>query len=254
MKGAALSGPVGKRSGPAGQPGHHVDATPQVRIRKAHKVGRIIERLARRPSGRALDLGCGAGYVAQRLSQLGWRAAAVDVADYRTVFTDDFVRARSEVLPFRSGSFHLVVSNHVIEHVPDALAHLREVARVLAPGAVAYVSTPNRLWPLEPHYKLPFLSWLPRPLADSYVRLCRRGTFFDVYPLTGAGLARLAAQAGLERQDVTSWLISETGEVERSWMAALAARIPPRLLHWLSWASPTVALAVRPAQRRDDRG
>ena len=47
-----------------------------------------------------------------------------------------------------------------------------------------FFSGPNRLAVLEEHYWLPFLSWLPQPLADLYVRLSRRGRKYDVWPMT----------------------------------------------------------------------
>lgn len=52
-----------------------------------------------------------------------------------------FALADGMALPFRSGSFDLVLSHAVIEHVADAPLYLRECARVLAPGGYAYLST-----------------------------------------------------------------------------------------------------------------
>ena len=64
-----------------------------------------------------------------------------------------------------------MVLNHIYEHVVDPDAVLREIRRVLAPDGVVYLGLANRLGVVEPHYRLPFLSWLPHgPLADRYVR------------------------------------------------------------------------------------
>ena len=52
-----------------------------------------------------------------------------------------FALADGMALPFGSGSFDLVLSHAVIEHVADAPLYLRECARVLAPGGYAYLST-----------------------------------------------------------------------------------------------------------------
>ena len=52
-----------------------------------------------------------------------------------------FALADGMALPFASGSFDLVLSHAVIEHVADALLYLRECARVLAPGGLVYLST-----------------------------------------------------------------------------------------------------------------
>ena len=47
--------------------------------------------------------------------------------------------------PYEDDSFDLAVSNYVVEHIPDAHDHLREVARVLKPGGAYVFRTPN-LW------------------------------------------------------------------------------------------------------------
>jgi hypothetical protein len=45
-------------------------------------------------------------------------------------------------LPFESGSFDLILCNHVLEHVPDDLAAMRELRRVLKPGGLALLQVP----------------------------------------------------------------------------------------------------------------
>ena len=52
-----------------------------------------------------------------------------------------FAQADGQALPFREGSFDLVLSHAVIEHVPDATRYLRECRRVLRPGGWFYLST-----------------------------------------------------------------------------------------------------------------
>src|SRR3546814_18814077 len=74
------------------------------------------------------------------------------------------------------------LSNHVIEHVGNADAqrhHLDEIRRVLAPDGVVYFAEPNRWRLVEPHFRLPFLSWLPHTASDRYVRVMGRGSHYD---------------------------------------------------------------------------
>ena len=86
-------------------------------------------------------------------------------------------------MPFRSSSLDIVVLNHVLEHVTDQTRLLSETWRVLKPKGICYLSCPNQYSLVEPHYRLPFLSWLPRGIANSYVRLTGRGkTYVDDLP------------------------------------------------------------------------
>src|SRR5262249_32594006 len=61
---------------------------------------------------------------------------------------DSLAEARvydGNTLPYAAGSFDACVSYYVMEHVPDPVAHLREVARVLRKTGAYFICTPN-LW------------------------------------------------------------------------------------------------------------
>jgi SAM-dependent methyltransferase len=72
-------------------------------------------------------------------------------------------------------AYDLVVLDNVLEHIPDQPRALERLVRALRPGGVIFIVVPNRLWPIEAHYRLPFLSWLPLPLANVYLRATGRG-------------------------------------------------------------------------------
>jgi len=99
---------------------------------------------------RVLVAGCGAGHEAAALQQrLQAEVVAVDVrlrpAERLLDWPDlEFIEATVEQLPFRDGCFHVVFYHHVIEHVADPQASLREIARVLRPGGWMFLGTPNR--------------------------------------------------------------------------------------------------------------
>ncbi len=63
--------------------------------------------------------------------------------------------------PLEDESCDLVICAQVYEHVPDDRRLAEEVYRVLKPGGVVFFSGPNWLFPIEGHYHLPFLHWLP---------------------------------------------------------------------------------------------
>jgi ubiquinone/menaquinone biosynthesis C-methylase UbiE len=151
-----------------------------------------------------LDIGTGSGTIAAHFSQIVDSLISVDVVDERVDTSFDFRLVESESLPFEDESFDVAISNHVIEHVLKPQLHLREIERVLRPGGACYLATPNRLWPMEPHFHLPFLAWLPsRHLQDFYVRTTGRGRQYDAQLITLAVLRRMARQAGLVCQDIS---------------------------------------------------
>jgi SAM-dependent methyltransferase len=101
------------------------------------------------------------------------------VADVRLLGNDETRR-----LPYADGAFDLVLAIGVIEHLPprNRRAQVDEYYRVLAPGGhIAVLDTPNRAFPLETHsVGLPFVQWLPAPLAYRYARLGRPGRYRGV--------------------------------------------------------------------------
>ncbi|MBI3889905.1 MAG: class I SAM-dependent methyltransferase [Candidatus Wallbacteria bacterium] len=108
-------------------------------------------------------------------------------------------------LAFRAETFEVVVCNHVYEHVPDSRLLLEEIRRVLKPGGVCYFAAGNRLAVMEPHYKLPFLSVVPKSMAHLYLRLLGRGEHYYETHLTIFGLRRLVA--GFQVIDYTARLV-----------------------------------------------
>jgi SAM-dependent methyltransferase len=119
---------------------------------RSAKVIAFLERAGVRVRGRVLDAGCGGGGMPLSLAEEACTVVGIDPAER---FQDAGVRLGRErgmrnlyfaladgmALPFADGTFDLVLSHAVIEHVADAPAYLRECARVLAPGGHVYLST-----------------------------------------------------------------------------------------------------------------
>jgi SAM-dependent methyltransferase len=100
--------------------------------------------------GQVLDLGCGIGHSHELLAPR--ESVGVDVDPEVLVGQSrDTVVADMRQLPFESGRFPSVLAVHSIEHVPDPIVALREIARVLDPDGVAILVTPNRLTFADPN-------------------------------------------------------------------------------------------------------
>ena len=123
---------------------------------------RAYEEAARQAAGRSvLDLGCNNGYGTKILSAAARRTVGADVSpraieQARRSFAADgieFWLSGGGRLPCDDGSFEVVASLQVIEHVSDYDAYLSEIRRVLAGGGVAVLTTPNALIRLRPGMK-----------------------------------------------------------------------------------------------------
>lgn len=71
---------------------------------------------------------------------------------------------RGEALPFDDHAFDVVFCSAVIEHVGSRQAQRRFLNEVLRVGKGAFLTTPNRWYPVELHTVTPLLHWLPAPL------------------------------------------------------------------------------------------
>jgi 2-polyprenyl-3-methyl-5-hydroxy-6-metoxy-1,4-benzoquinol methylase len=97
--------------------------------------------------GRLLDVGCGNGMFLGIARDMGWQAEGLDFDEAAVA------RTRAQGFNVRSGGiealdgvidhFDVVTSSHVLEHVPDPVAHLERIHDVLKPGGLLWLQTPN---------------------------------------------------------------------------------------------------------------
>lgn len=68
---------------------------------------------------------------------------------------------RGEPLPFGDGEFSIVFCSAVIEHVGNRAAQRRFLEEILRVGRCAFITTPNRWYPVDLHTVIPLVHWLP---------------------------------------------------------------------------------------------
>jgi SAM-dependent methyltransferase len=87
-------------------------------------------------------------------------------------------------LPFEDGAFDVVFSNAVIEHVGGRERQRMFVSEALRVGRQVFVTTPNRLFPIEVHTRVPVVHWLPEPTAGRVYRVLGKDDAEDVHLLS----------------------------------------------------------------------
>ena len=112
-------------------------------------------------------------------------------------------------LPFPDGSFDIVFSNAVIEHILGEGRQARFAEEVMRVGKSWFVTTPNYWYPFESHYHLPFIQFLPRGIQRRYNQLLGthipRGETQNLVLLSARQLARLFPSSRILKVRVTFW-------------------------------------------------
>lgn len=152
----------------------------------------------------AVDVGCSVGFFCKALAPCYSKVYGLDIdsnaialARKNAPLNVTFDVADSMSLPFLNESVDLVICNHVYEHVPDASLLFDEIYRILKPGGACYLGAASRLTVIEPHYHLPFLSWLPKFFAHRYMRLFNKGTEYYENLRTYWGIRKLVSKFSL---------------------------------------------------------
>jgi 2-polyprenyl-6-hydroxyphenyl methylase/3-demethylubiquinone-9 3-methyltransferase len=155
---------------------------------------------------RALDVGCGAGLLAEPLARLGAKVTGVDAAPENIAAARAHAAGMGLEIDYRAGElerlapgqFDLVTSMEVLEHVADKAAFLGQLARHLAPDGLLVLSTPNR----TPQSQLLMIA------AAEAIGAIPRGTHdWDDF-VTPDELRALLADAGLEMGEPKGILFS----------------------------------------------
>jgi SAM-dependent methyltransferase len=191
----------------------------------AADVGRVVSQDAT-----VLDFGCGDGGAVEAWRDSGREAFGCDIAVHRS---GDRLRAIETPyrLPFDDGTFDLVVSNMVLEHVQDYGVAFGEIRRVLKPGAISLHVFPARWAPIEPHLRIPLATVLQsRWWLALWARLGVRNEF----------------QSGLPWRDVAAfnaeYLRTRTNYPARKELLGIAQR-------WFDEAAFVEALALKHGRR-----
>jgi ubiquinone/menaquinone biosynthesis C-methylase UbiE len=146
-------------------------------IERGKFVKSIIEKYLICKNLTVLDLGSGEGGTSIIFSEQN-KVAGYDVnlirLERQKDQLNDYLLTNGDALKlsFKENSFDLIILQDVIEHIPDVKLLINEVLRVLKPGGIVYISTPNKYsifnFIADPHWGLPIVSILNRESIRKY--------------------------------------------------------------------------------------
>ncbi len=150
-----------------------------------------------------LDVGCGYGEYSVSISRYVKNVVGVEPFEQAYKYACKYSKGRNikfyhnKIEEYKTREkFDLVLSLTTLEHMPDADASFKNIFKLTSKGGLIYLTAPNKLWPYDNHYSLPFLTWLPVPVANFYVRITGRGVSYEdsAYSKTYFGLIKFLDQ------------------------------------------------------------
>jgi SAM-dependent methyltransferase len=95
--------------------------------------------------GKLLDIGCGYGFFLEEATKRGWQASGIDLSQECVAFAKERGQKAELALPedIKEKNFDAITMFYVLEHLPDPLATLRTVRKLLKPGGVLLLRVPH---------------------------------------------------------------------------------------------------------------
>lgn len=159
------------------------------RVKKAKKIVSILRDFYGEDLSKlsCLDIGCSGGHIDMYLGKYFNSVMGIDIDEKAIQLAKanndhvnvEFKLGNAEILDLKDNSMDVVICNHVYAYGPDPNNIMKEIYRVLKPLGFCYFAASNKRKIIEGSYKLPFLSWLSRSLANYYIRLMRKGDLYS---------------------------------------------------------------------------
>ncbi len=164
-----------------------------------------------------LDVGASSGIIDFYISKYVGMLTGIDIDNGAISYAKKkfirknllFKKGDALKLSFKNNRFDIVICTHVYEHVEKPNKLFREIHRVLKPGGICYLAAVNALWPIEPHYYLPFLSYLPKKIANFYLRIFTGKKYYYETLFTYWRLKSLVTKNNFSIRDYTPMVLSE---------------------------------------------
>ena len=215
------------------------------RVKKARQVIAVLKHYLNETldTANGLDIGCGNGVIAREISLVSKSMVGLDPEPWdqwnnhkgqsESLF---FIVQSAESLPFATDTFDFIICNQVYEHVNDPEKMMSEIYRVLKPGGYCYFAGPNLLSPYEPHVKLPFVHWLPRPIGTKVSAFFNRNRPLDAFPRSYWTIMKWLEMYHV--QNALPYALKRPDQVSLSFLQKTIGCVPDCLIRGLTFLSP----------------
>jgi 2-polyprenyl-3-methyl-5-hydroxy-6-metoxy-1,4-benzoquinol methylase len=184
---------------------------------------RLEQQIGSLQGKKILDIGSGLGSFLITCSRRGYSAVGIELNPEKIEKSHTNARQAGvsihvqqgvgEKMPFEDRSFDFINASELLEHVQNPREVLAEIHRLLRPSGFAYMSVHNRFGFKDQHFRIPFINWMPRSLAERILTLFnmhgreyhyRSGLqrITEMHYFTFRGFKRIAREANLSVLDI----------------------------------------------------
>jgi len=199
-------------------------------------------------SSKILDVGASTGYIDNIIADYSSQVEGLDIDEDAINFAKktfnknnlNFELSDALNLNYENESFDIIICNHVYEHVTDDRVLMDEIYRVLKFDGICLFTAGNRICLIEPHYKLPFLSLLPRFISHIYMRLMNKGDYYHEKHRTYWGLKKLICNFSYD--DYTKEVVACPERFKVDYMikqGSFKQLVAVGICKYIFWACPT---------------
>ena len=209
------------------------------------------------------DIGCGAGAQCRLWAKDGHRVHGLDINEPLLKLAQERANAEkmnieyrlgtATALPWPDGTMDVCLVPELLEHVAEWRRCLDEFARVLRPGGVLFLSTNNKLCPVQYEFNLPLYSWYPAKLKRHFETLAVTSrpdlANYAKYPainwFTHGSLSKELAQRGLHAMDRFDVVDSRSLPTARRIVVSTIRALSPLRLMVQFFTASTLVFALK---------
>lgn len=136
-----------------------------------------------------IEMGCGVGWQTVELARYCPNVVGIDTSENTLNLAKSYSKIENVTVThkkcdacttgYQDKYFDVAIASHLLEHSQSHEGPIKEAKRILKPDGIFFIASPNWLWPIEPHFELPFLHWVPKKIANKYVHRFKRATDYS---------------------------------------------------------------------------